>query len=78
MATATLHIEGMSCGHCLNAVNKALTSLDGVEIESVKIGRAEVRFDPAKADPTTIAAAVFEAEQPAPAPVVSRRQLLGG
>ncbi len=55
-----LHIEGMSCGHCLNAVNKALASLEGVEVESVKIGRAELRFDPAKADPTTIAAAVSE------------------
>ena len=60
MEKLTLHIEGMSCGHCLNAVNNALASLDGVEIESVKIGRAEVRFDPAKADPTTIAAAVSE------------------
>jgi copper chaperone CopZ len=54
----TLHIEGMSCGHCLNAVTKALTALDGVAIESVKIGRAELRFDPNRNDATRIAAAV--------------------
>jgi copper chaperone CopZ len=60
MENLTLHIEGMSCAHCLNAVNKALASLDGVEIESVKIGRAEVRFDSARIDPATIAAAVSE------------------
>jgi copper chaperone len=60
MENLILHIEGMSCGHCLNAVNKALASLDGVVIDSVKIGRAEVRFDPAKIDTARIAAAVSE------------------
>jgi copper chaperone CopZ len=60
MENLILHIEGMSCGHCLNAVNKALATLDGVEIDTVKIGRAELRFDPAKTDPSRIAAAVSE------------------
>jgi len=69
MQNLILHIEGMSCGHCLNAVNKALTSLDGVEIDSVKIGRAELRFDPAKIDPSRIAAAVTdEGYRATPAP----------
>jgi copper chaperone CopZ len=58
MTQLTLHIEGMSCGHCLNAVNKALRSLDGVEIESVQIGRAEVRYDESRLDPDRIAAAI--------------------
>ena len=58
MTQLTLHIEGMSCGHCLNAVNKALRSLDGVEIESVQIGRAEVRYDESRLDPDQIAAAI--------------------
>ena len=60
MEKLTLHIEGMSCAHCLNTVNKTLASLGGVEIESVKIGRAEVHFDPARTDASTIAAAVSE------------------
>lgn len=58
MTQLTLHIEGMSCGHCLNAVNKALQSLDGVEIESVQIGRAVVRYDDSRLDPDRIAAAI--------------------
>jgi len=45
MTQATLDIQGMSCSHCLNAVNRALAALPGVEIESVRMGRADVRFD---------------------------------
>ena len=29
--TKTIKIEGMSCGHCENAVKNALEALDGVE-----------------------------------------------
>jgi copper chaperone len=57
----TLHIEGMSCGHCLNAVNRALTSLPGVEIESVKFGRADLRYDEHLLDQSRIEAAVSDA-----------------
>lgn len=42
MTTLTLQIEGMSCGHCLNAVNRALAAVPGARIASVRIGRAEV------------------------------------
>jgi Cu+-exporting ATPase len=56
-----LSIEGMSCHHCLNAVNKALAALPGVKIESVRMGRAELSFDPAQADPERIIAAVTDA-----------------
>jgi copper chaperone CopZ len=58
MTQLTLHIEGMSCGHCLNAVDKALRSLDGVEIESVQIGRAEIRYDEWRLEPDQITAAI--------------------
>ena len=61
MEHATLHIEGMSCGHCLNAVNRALAELPGVEIESVQIGRAEVRYDEQTISPEALEAAVSEA-----------------
>jgi copper chaperone CopZ len=43
MTDITLTISGMSCGHCLNAVNKALATVPGVEIKSVRLGRAELR-----------------------------------
>jgi copper chaperone CopZ len=61
MQRATLHIEGMSCGHCLNAVNRALRSIPGVEIDSVQIGRAELRYDERTTTPDALEAAVTDA-----------------
>jgi copper chaperone len=61
MRHATLHIEGMSCGHCLNAVNRALGSLPGVRIEQLRIGRADVSYDESVTDPSQLEAAVSEA-----------------
>jgi copper chaperone CopZ len=58
---ATLDIEGMSCAHCLNAVNRALAALAGVHVESVNIGRAEVRFDETATDSARLEAAVAAA-----------------
>ena len=53
-----LTIEGMSCGHCLDAVKQALGTLRGVQTDSVQIGRASVRFDEAATSPEEIAEAV--------------------
>jgi copper chaperone CopZ len=61
MQHATLHIEGMSCGHCLNAVNQALAAVPGVEIESVRMGRAELRYDERTTNPAALEAAVADA-----------------
>lgn len=61
MQHATLYIEGMSCGHCLNAVNRALAAVPGVEIESVQIGRADVRYDDSTTSPDALEAAVGDA-----------------
>jgi copper chaperone len=61
MTKATLDIQGMSCGHCLNAVNRALAALPGVEIESVRMGRADVRFDEKVTDAGRLEAAVTDA-----------------
>ena len=61
MRHATLHIEGMSCGHCLTAVNRALGAVPGVRIEEVRIGRADVSYDESVTDPSQLEAAVAEA-----------------
>jgi copper chaperone CopZ len=61
MRQATLHIEGMSCGHCLNAVHQALGSLPGVRIEQIRIGRADVSYDESVTDLSRLEAAVAEA-----------------
>jgi copper chaperone len=57
----TLHIEGMSCGHCLNAVSRALSELPGVEVESIRMGRADLRYDEQQLNPSCIEAAVADA-----------------
>ena len=61
MQTLVLHVEGMSCSHCLNAVNQALARLEGVRVESVQVGRARVEYDPEVVTPAAVAAAVTAA-----------------
>lgn len=45
MQKATFEISGMSCGHCVKAVDKALQQAAGVTVEAVSIGSATVAFD---------------------------------
>jgi copper chaperone len=47
MASVTIAINGMSCGHCVAAVSKALAAVPGVTAEAVQIGSATVTIDPA-------------------------------
>ena len=61
MTKMTMEIRGMTCGHCLSAVNKALNSLDGVKIEQVRIGQASVEYDPTKVKPEQITGAIADA-----------------
>ena len=56
----TLQIEGMSCGHCVRAVEDALADLSGVEVEEVAIGLARVRYDPDSVSRDQIVHAVEE------------------
>jgi copper chaperone len=45
-----LHLEivGMTCEHCVRAVRNRLSATQGVEVTDVKIGTADIRYDPAK------------------------------
>ena len=61
MTTLSLTIDGMSCSHCLNAVNRALAGRPGVRIKSVGIGRAEVEHDPAVTPADRIVEAIADA-----------------
>ncbi len=47
----TLAITGMTCGHCVAAVKKALVAVPGVESVEVTLSppRAVVAFDPSRA-----------------------------
>ena len=42
MKPVELQVQGMSCGHCVKAVEKALREVDGVASTEVAIGRARV------------------------------------
>lgn len=60
MKDIVLHIDGMSCGHCLNAVSKAVGSLEGVTPRSIRMGRAELQYDENMVNPAQIIAAISE------------------
>ena len=60
MDELTLKITGMTCGHCVGQVTKALTQLDGVHIKTVKVGEAFVDYDQREISPADIARAVNE------------------
>jgi copper chaperone CopZ len=45
MKVHELTIEGMTCGHCVRAVENALASIPGVTRAHVTIGRAHVEAD---------------------------------
>ena len=58
MEKLTLEIEGMSCGHCVASVRGALEGMDGVQVESVRVGEAAVRYDPRSVTADRIASAI--------------------
>jgi copper chaperone CopZ len=43
MEAIRLDVRGMSCGHCVMHVKKALAGVPGVEVVEVVIGHADVR-----------------------------------
>ena len=63
----TLHIEGMSCGHCVASVKNALEATDGVAVEHVEIGKAQVQVDTAQVSAAQLATVIedlgFEMKQ---------------
>ncbi len=43
IGTTTLNaIDGMSCGHCVQAVTKALSAVPGIRVKSVEVGSAVI------------------------------------
>lgn len=64
MTQLTMQIGGMSCGHCVGAVTKALKELAGVAVEQVAIGSATVTYDPTTISVDAITKAVEEEGYP--------------
>ncbi|MEK4084427.1 copper chaperone CopZ [Psychrobacillus sp. FSL K6-1415] len=42
MQNLTLNVQGMSCGHCVNAIEKSVAQLTGVELVKVNLTDAQV------------------------------------
>lgn len=61
MQTLTFEISGMSCGHCVKAVEKALASVEGITTETVAIGSATVSLDPARTSAQQVTDAITDA-----------------
>ncbi len=53
-------IEGMSCGHCVMAVEKELNKLDIIS-KKVGIGSAKIEFDPDKVSEEDIKNSITDA-----------------
>lgn len=58
MNRISVTIDGMSCGHCVAAVSKALGALEGVAVEQVTVGAATLAFDPATTTTDAITQAI--------------------
>jgi len=53
-------IEGMSCNHCIMAVEKELNKLE-IENKTVEIGSVKIEFDPDKVSEEDIKNSIQEA-----------------
>ncbi len=60
MEKTTIAISGMSCGHCTAAVQKALSNIDGVQVDGVTIGQATISYDPTRVSDKQLADAIAE------------------
>jgi copper chaperone len=61
MTNAVIHIEGMSCQHCVMRVKKAIEGLAGISSADVQIGEAKVSFDESKTGKKDIEEAIVKA-----------------
>jgi copper chaperone len=60
MERVQLEIGGMSCGHCVSRVRNALAGLDGVRVLDVRVGGADLEFDPEQTSADRITASINE------------------
>ncbi len=60
MQAVHLTIEGMTCEHCVRAVDGRLRRTPGVEVARVAVGSADLRFDPSRTTIDDIAEAIAD------------------
>jgi len=60
METLHLTIDGMTCQHCVRAVDGALRRTPGVEVTQVEIGSADIQYDAATVSAERIAEVIAD------------------
>ena len=60
MESVHLKIEGMTCQHCVRAVDGRLRRTPGVEVKHVAIGSADLRYDPSSTNLEEIAEVIAD------------------
>lgn len=60
MQSLVLHVEGMSCGHCVSAVEKALQDLGAKGTVDLAGKKVEVQYDESRLGPDKIKEAIEE------------------
>jgi len=60
MTHIDLSIQGMSCGHCVKAVQQALAPLAGISKAEVKVGSAALAYDESLVSKDAIMKAIRE------------------
>lgn len=58
MKNIVLKVEGMSCGHCVSAIEKALKDIGADGTVDLEASRVEVRYDEAILDLNAIKEAI--------------------
>lgn len=58
MANVTLKVEGMSCGHCVSAVEKAVTGAGASGTVDLAAGKVTVQYDEKKVSLDAIKSAI--------------------
>ena len=62
MTNKYIHVEGMTCDHCVETVIKAVNSLDGISQVSVDLDKKQVSvdFDESRTDLDAISSKIIE------------------
>ncbi|MDP1677881.1 MAG: cation transporter [Bacteroidota bacterium] len=61
MKTVQLSIQGMTCGHCVMSLKKEFLKIEGLTINNIEIGKANVAVDESKVSDKKLQEAVEEA-----------------
>lgn len=63
MNETQLSVTGMTCGGCVNSVQRLLAALPGVQsaVVSLTPGQASVVYDPTRISPATLMQAIIDA-----------------